>query len=49
MAQKASLAGFPTGGDGGGGLFFRWGTSFLNGVWPMGGIGFDGDGFQKKL
>ena len=32
------------------GLFFRWwGASFLSGGHPMGGIGFDGVGFRKKI
>ena len=31
-----------------GGLFLRWGTSFLSGGGaPLGGIGFDGGGLQK--
>ena len=32
----------------GGGLFFRWGNSFLSAGYPMGSIGFDGEGFEKN-
>ena len=33
---------------GGGGLFFRWGASFLSGGHPMASIVFDGGEFQRK-
>ena len=36
--------------NGGGGVFFRWGASFLSRRGHhMGVIGFGGGGFQKKL
>ena len=40
---------FSISGKGGGGVFLRWGASFLSRGMPYGGIGFDEGGFSKKI